>query len=117
MADAIWAHDQALRFGGREGVASLHLIESAIGRPYSGYHRRIHQKCAALLESTVNNHGFVDGNKRTAWVLCRTFLRINNQDIEASQTEIATTVLALAAGELTEEAFATWLRNHLLPHE
>ncbi|MFN7597855.1 MAG: Fic family protein [Cereibacter sp.] len=47
----------------------MHLIESAISRPYSGYHRSIARKSAALLHSVATNHGFVDGNKRTAWFL------------------------------------------------
>lgn len=55
--------------GGRPGIVSLHMIESAIGRPYSGYHRKIAQKAAALLHSMVMNHGFADANKRTAWML------------------------------------------------
>ena len=63
----VWqAHDEALQYGGRPGIRSPELIESAIARPYSGYHRRIHEKCAALLESLALNHGFIDGNKRTA---------------------------------------------------
>ena len=69
LADALTAHDAALRFGGREGISSLHLIESALARPYSGYHRSIAKKAAAVLHSMVGNHGFVDGNKRTAWLL------------------------------------------------
>lgn len=69
LADAITAHDEAMRYGGRDGVSSLHLIESALARPYSGYHRPIAQKAAAVLHSMVGNHGFVDGNKRTAWLL------------------------------------------------
>ncbi|MFC3183084.1 type II toxin-antitoxin system death-on-curing family toxin [Cypionkella sinensis] len=63
------AHDEALVFGGRDGISSLHLIESALARPYSGYHRPITRKAAAVLHSMVSNHGFLDGNKRTAWLL------------------------------------------------
>jgi death-on-curing protein len=66
LADALAAHDAALTFGGRAGVVSLHSIESVIGRPYSGYHRPIANKAAALLHGVIRNHGFVDGNKRTA---------------------------------------------------
>ncbi|WP_373636899.1 Fic family protein [Yoonia sp. BS5-3] len=50
-------------------MTSLHLIESGLSRPYSGYHRFIYSKAAALLHSMINNHGFTDGNKRTAWLL------------------------------------------------
>jgi len=66
LADVIAAHDEALIYGGRRGSLSLDNIESAIGRPYSGYYRPIACKAAAMLHALVQNHGFVDGNKRTA---------------------------------------------------
>ena len=69
LADALSAHERALRFGGRPGVVNLGSIESAIARPYSGYHRAIGRKAAALVESMVGNHGFADGNKRTTLIL------------------------------------------------
>ena len=68
LADVIAAHDEALSYGGVEGIVSLGLIQSAIARPYSGYHRPIYRKAAALLHSLVQNHGFADGNKRTALI-------------------------------------------------
>ncbi|MFT3973459.1 MAG: Fic family protein [Amaricoccus sp.] len=58
-----------MSYGGLDGVGSLHLIESALARAYSGYHRPIADRAAAVLHSMVGNHGFVDGNKRTAWLL------------------------------------------------
>lgn len=53
-------------FGRLPGIRDLTLIESALARPYTGYYRSIAKKAAALLESLVGNHGFIDGNKRTA---------------------------------------------------
>ena len=58
-----------MKFGGLQGTPNLALVESAIARPYSGYHRTIARKVAALVESIANNHGFVDGNKRTTLAL------------------------------------------------
>lgn len=66
LRDVLQAHAEALTYGGTDGIRSPELIQSAIGRPYSGYYRAIHRKAAALLESLARNHGFVDGNKRTA---------------------------------------------------
>lgn len=60
------AHNRALLFGGRSGIRDLGLIESAIARPYCGYYRPIAGKAAALVHSLALNHGFIDGNKRTA---------------------------------------------------
>ena len=74
LADALSAHDEALTFGGRAGLIDLSLVQSALGRPYSGYYRRIHQKAAALVDSMSENHGFMDGNKRTTLLLLHTFL-------------------------------------------
>jgi death-on-curing protein len=51
------------------GIRDIGSIESAIERPYTGYYKKIEEKAAALVESVANNHGFVDGNKRTALIL------------------------------------------------
>ena len=68
--EALGAHDFILdRYGGLAGIRDLGAIESAIARPYCGYYRRIEQKGAALVHSLTLNHGFVDGNKRTAIVM------------------------------------------------
>lgn len=74
LADALSAHDEALKFGGLAGVIDLSLVESALGRPYSGYHLSIHWKAAVLVESMARNHGFIDGNKRTTLLLLHTLL-------------------------------------------
>ena len=58
--------DNALKDGGDPGILNANALKSAIARPYHGYHRRIHKKAAALVHGIVSNHGFVDGNKRTA---------------------------------------------------
>src|SRR4029077_3161373 len=78
LRDVLEAHDQALTFGGLHGVRDLGLIESAIARPYSGYHRSFAKKCAALTHSLTMNHGFVDGNKRTALLAVTLLLSRND---------------------------------------
>ena len=113
LADALTAHDEALTYGGRDGITSLDLIESALGRPYSGYHRTISKKAAALLQSMVKNHGFVDGNKRTAAVVAETFLVLNGYTFNTTDAELVVAVMALAAGDLSEEELADWFRGHL----
>jgi death-on-curing protein len=74
VADALSAHERALKLGGVPGIINLSLIESAIGRVYSGYNTRIEYKAAALVQSMAGNHGFADGNKRTALLLLSTLL-------------------------------------------
>jgi death on curing protein len=61
------------------------------------------------------NHPFIDGNKRTAWVVARLFLRLNGVAIAFAPEDAIATMLALAAGELPEEALADWFRGHLIP--
>ena len=69
LADSFDAHETVINGGEcSKGIISSHLIESAIGRPYSGYYRPIYKKVAALTHSMCLNHGFVDGNKRTALI-------------------------------------------------
>lgn len=114
LADALTAHDAALRFGGRDGISSLHLIESALARPYSGYHRPIARKAAALLHSMVGNHGFVDGNKRTAWLLTELLIDRSGYVLDIPDEErIDDLVVAVAAGELGFDALALWFGQRL----
>ena len=72
MDEAVEVHDFVLaRYGGLAGIRDMGAVASAVARPYSGYHRRIERKAAALVHSLVLNHGFLDGNKRTAvFMLC-----------------------------------------------
>jgi len=73
------------RFGGPAGVRDMGLLESALFRPQSGYYGDLVEMAAALFESLINNHPFVDGNKRVAFFATDVFLRLNGYrfDIEA----------------------------------
>jgi len=104
-----------LRFGGREGVSNLHLIESAIGRPYSGYHNSIAAKSAALLESVVNNHGFVDGKKRTAWILVEILIERSSYQLSIDDEEpIDDLVVSVAKGDLNFDDLLEWFAVRLV---
>jgi death-on-curing protein len=115
LADAMTAHDKALTFGGREGITSLHLIESAPGRPYSGHHRTIAAKAAALLESMVGNLGFVDGNKRTAWLLAELLVARSRHHLDIVEGErIDDFVVSVAAGAMEFKEIEQWFRLRLV---
>ena len=115
LADAITAHDEALTYGGREGVIDLGLIESALGRPYSGYHRSIQGKSAALLESMVGNHGFIDGNKRTAWLLVELLIERSGYALAINDDEpIDDLVVRVAEGNLGFHDLCVWFRDRLV---
>jgi len=114
LADALTAHDEALAFGGRAGISSLHLIESALARPYSGYHRPIARKAAAVLHSMVGNHGFVDGNKRTAWLLVEILVNRSGYKLEIPDDErIDDLVVAVADGQLDFDQIVRWFSLRL----
>lgn len=74
-------------FGGQNGLRDRGLLESALFRPQSGYYDNIFEQAAALLESLCTNHPFVDGNKRIAWTVTKTFLLVNGQHLKAHADE------------------------------
>ena len=109
IADVLAAHDEAMTYGGRRGVISLDAIQSAIGRPYSGYHRAIHLKAAALLHALVGNHGFVDGNKRSALIVTLLMVERSGYRLHLKDGErIDDVVVAVADGTLDFDALAAW---------
>lgn len=115
VTDALSANERAMAIKGRPGIVSLHLIESAIARPYFGYYPRIHQKAAALMESVVKNHGFADGNKRTAWILTMTLIRKSGYDLALIGDErIDDFVVAVAAGEVGFDDILEWFKARII---
>ena len=101
--------------GGDEGIRDAGLLESALQRPLNkfGYDEPdLFDLAAAYAYGIARNHPFVDGNKRTALVACRTFLLLNGYQLAATREEKYETFLALAAGELDEDGLANWLRAH-----
>jgi death-on-curing family protein len=70
-------------YGGSAGVRDLGAIEAALFRPQSGYYADIIEEAAALMESLLINHPFVDGNKRVAFAVCHVFLDINGYSLDA----------------------------------
>jgi death-on-curing protein len=76
--EVVSIHDKVLsEIGGLPGFLDEGRIHAAVGRLTSGYYNHLFEEAAALMESVANNHGFVDGNKRTAFAAADTFLRLN----------------------------------------
>lgn len=115
LADVIGAHDEALTYGGRAGIVSLDAVESAIGRPYSGYHRAIHRKSAALLHALVQNHGFTDGNKRTALIVRLLMIERSGWSLRLGPDErIDDLVVGVAAGDNSFDELCAWFRPRIM---
>jgi death-on-curing protein len=109
---------QVAEHGGGEGIRDPNLLDSALARPknlavYSEDEPDLAALAAAYAWGLVRNHPFVDGNKRTAYVVCRTFLKLNGQDFDASSEEKYLTFLRLAEGSFSEQQLASWIRDHL----
>ncbi|MDY7097969.1 MAG: type II toxin-antitoxin system death-on-curing family toxin [Pseudomonadota bacterium] len=115
IASAI--HDRQLsEHGGPSGVRDAVGLESALARPRNQWEYGEDDLCvlaAAYAFGLARNHPFADGNKRTAWVLARSFLALNAVEIAFDKIDATTTVQALAAGELTENELADWFRAQL----
>jgi len=103
--------------GGEHGLRDLGLLQSALARPQAVFEGNalypdIYHKAAALLESLVNNHPFVDGNKRTGITAAAMFLKINDYSLIASNQEVESFVLSVASGSQSVETIAEWFRLH-----
>jgi death-on-curing protein len=104
-----------LEFGGLEGVRDLGGIQSALARPQNLFVYEQPDLCALAAAYTAGlcqNHGFVDGNKRTAFLTGAVFLLRNGLRIEAEQAEVVAAMLCLADHTLDEGGYAAWLRDH-----
>ena len=105
--------EQLVEHGGAAGTRDLGLFESALARPQ---HLALYEKpdaaalAAAYGYGIARNHPFVDGNKRTAYMAVELFLDLNGYELDASDADCVLTMVAVAAADLDEAAFADWLR-------
>jgi len=108
--------DQIREHGGSFGVRDEGLIQSALDRPRNKWAYEedadLANLAAAYGYGLVTNHGFVDGNKRVAFMAVYTFLGINDRDLDASEPEVIQVMLDLAASISTEARLAFWIREH-----
>ncbi len=109
-------HDRQLaEHGGTPGLKNEGLLESALARPRQKWayeNADLFDLSAAYAFGVAKNHAFNDGNKRTAAVLCETFLDLSGYEIKLGEAEKYIEYLKLAAGEHSEESFAAWLREN-----
>lgn len=113
---------QIAEHGSSDGVRDEGLLLSALARPqnlyaYSEETPDISALAASLADGIAKNHPFIDGNKRTALVVSRTFLLLNGFNINTSQEEKYLTFLKLAEGNLSEEELVKWFRKKIVKNE
>ncbi len=109
-------HNQQLAlFGGAAGILDGGKLSSALARPKHIYTYNtapsLYELAAAYAWGLVKNHPFVDGNKRTAFVVMAVFLKVNGIDLIVPEAEVVTIMLALAAGEMSEAQLSAWLQK------
>jgi death-on-curing protein len=116
-ADALFFHKQLIeRYGGAPGIRDAGALESALHRPQTGYYDTIIHEAAALLESLVQNHPFVDGNKRVAFAVVDVFLRINAYAITGDSRAIYDFMIKFFAERTFDmEHLVPWLQGVVKP--
>lgn len=101
------------KWGGLAGVRDQALLESAIARLETGYYQDVIEEAAALCESLLQNHPFVDGNKRAAVVATAVFLRWNGYRLQFVDREMYDWLMTLyATGRVTKQSLEVWIRGH-----
>jgi len=122
MKEPVWVfrevvlmlHEQSLaQFGGLAGVRDEGLLDSALGKPLNlfAYGKpSLFDLAASYAYGLVKNHPFIDGNKRTGFIVGVTFLELNGLRFGASEVDATVRTLALAAGEMSEPAYSAWLK-------
>lgn len=109
---------QLAEHGGAIGIRDAGLLESALARPenqfsYAEPKPDLASCAAAYGYGIARNHPFLDGNKRTAYVAMELFLDQNGYELNSTDEQSVITMMSVAAGEMSEAAFAEWIRAHL----
>jgi death on curing protein len=111
---------QVEKFGGSQGIRDNGLLESALAQPQSAFggqllHPTLHEQAAAYLYHLAKNHPFIDGNKRTAYAVMETFLRLNGYTLDLDNEEAYQMVLDVAQSQLEKDALARQLEQWVVP--
>lgn len=118
VEQVLFVHSRVIaETGGAHGLRDLGLLESAVARPQAAFDGKdmyptLFEKTAALLDSLVNNHAFVDGNKRTGIVCTGIFMQMNGQELTATQEELENFTMLVATSHSSIRETIQWLENH-----
>jgi death-on-curing protein len=117
LAEVLEIHnDQIRRYGGREGIRDLELLQSALAVPSASFagnflHEDLPEMAAAYLFHVVRNHPFIDGNKRSGTVAALVFLLLNGCTFNAPENKLVETVVAVASGKMSKAELALFFRK------
>ncbi len=121
LEQVLTLHQQIIeQSGGATGIRDRGILESALAQPYISYdgqdlYPTLIEKVAALGFSLINNHPFVDGNKRIGHAAIEVMLLMNGYEIQADVDTQETVILSMAASEMSRESFLKWLQRHVAP--
>jgi death-on-curing protein len=108
-------HHQIEEYGGIHGLRDQGALEAAVFRPQTGYYNDLSEEAAALLESLVNNHAFIDGNKRVGFAAMHTFLLLNGFDLDVSSGAAHEfMVKTMEAGKFRFALLYEWIAGHIV---
>lgn len=115
LAEVIEAHRQLIEeFGGSAGIRDQKALEAAVFRPQAGYYNGVVEEAAALMESLVNNHPFIDGNKRAGFAATDTFLRINGFYLEVKALDASDFMTQrIANSTFCFNVIRDWIASHI----
>jgi death-on-curing protein len=109
-------HHQIEEYGGSHGLRDQGALEAAVFRPQTGYYNDLSEEAAALFESLVNNHAFVDGNKRVGFAAMHTFLLVNGFDLDVSgKAAFEFMIKTMKAGKFRFALLREWIAGHIVP--
>lgn len=120
LEDVLYIHYQSIKeFGGSSGIRDEGLLLAAISRPFQTFdqydlYATPAEKAAAIFESLIINHPFMDGNKRTAYILLRTLLIMFDHDVMAFDNEKYTMTIAASSGEIRFDEIKQWIEDRLI---
>jgi death on curing protein len=109
-----------LQSGGAVGILNLGGLKSALAQPYMTFDGKelyptLVEKAAAVGFSVIQNHPFVDGNKRAGHAMMAMLLELNGYEIQATVNEQVTIIMQIASGELSRAVLCEWLQDHVKP--
>ena len=107
------------KYGGAKGIRDLSMLEAALNRPFMTFDQKelyvsIPDKACALICGIIQNHPFVDGNKRIGYFIFRAYLLSNQYDIQADENEKYEFVIHIADGSFKIEQTKEWLKKHII---
>jgi len=116
LDEVLAIHERLIdRFGGDQGVRDRGLLESALYRPQTGYYAHIEEMAAAMFESLLMNHAFIDGNKRIAFFATDVFLRLNGWKLDITADEGESFIVGmLERNDCSFENIRPWIRNNIV---